>query len=61
MADMMPKQVFTLHHLIEMVKIAPKFFILYSADHLADRFCLDRAMGHGCHSEIRNVNRIRAR
>ena len=28
---------------------------------MADHFCLDRAVGHGCHSEIRNVNRIRKR
>ena len=25
---------------------------------MADRFCLDPAIGNGCHSKIRNVNRI---
>ena len=28
---------------------------------MADHFCADRAIGNGCHSEIRNVNRIRKR
>ena len=28
---------------------------------MADHFRVDRAIGNGCHSEIRNVNRIRKR
>ncbi|NDI06716.1 MAG: hypothetical protein EBY58_10750, partial [Rhodobacteraceae bacterium] len=63
MADMMPKQVITFHHFDESSEDrAENFFaILYSANHMADHFRVDRAIGNGCHSEIRNVNCIRTR
>jgi hypothetical protein len=47
MADMMPKQVITLHHFdAKLRRSRRKFFaILYSTNHVADHFCLDRAIG----------------